>query len=54
MERGGAPARLLYAEDCLVIAVCKVCGGRIKLDHELQWEWRHAPVVPTVNGGDPT
>jgi hypothetical protein len=36
MERGGAPARLLYAEDYPVIAVCK-------LDHKLQMEWRHVP-----------
>ena len=43
MERGGAPARLLYAEDYPVIAVCKICGGRIKLDHKLQMEWRHVP-----------
>jgi len=44
MENGGAPARLLYAEDYPVIAVCKVCGGTIKLDHKTQMEWRHVPI----------
>jgi hypothetical protein len=43
MENGGAPARLLYAEDYPIIAVCKVCGGTIKLDHKLQIEWHHVP-----------
>jgi hypothetical protein len=45
---GGAP-RLIYAEDYPVIAICKICQGRIKLDHNLQWDWRHAPVVASGN-----
>jgi hypothetical protein len=42
-ENGGGPARLLYDEDYPVIAACKVCDGRIKLDYKLQMDWRHAP-----------
>ena len=42
-ENGGGPARLLYDEGYPVIAACKVCDGRIKLDYKLQMDWRHAP-----------
>lgn len=42
-EDDGGPASLLRAEDYPVIAVCKICEGRIRLDHKMQMDWRHAP-----------
>jgi hypothetical protein len=41
----GAPASPLRDEDYPVIAACKLCGGRIRLEHKMQMEWRHAPAV---------
>jgi hypothetical protein len=43
VEEDGGPANLLADADYPVIAICNVCRGRIKLDHKLQMEWRHAP-----------
>jgi hypothetical protein len=47
-ERDGKPASLLDEADYPVRAVCKVCGGRIRLGMLLQWDWAHAPArVPS-------
>lgn len=38
-----------------VSARCKRCGGKIRLDHPRQMEWRHAPVkaaAPAPPAGD--
>jgi hypothetical protein len=42
-EKGGGPASPLLDADYPVVAACKICGGRIKLDHIMQMDWRHAP-----------
>jgi hypothetical protein len=42
-EIGGVIADPLRGEDYPVAAACKVCGGRIRLGHKMQMEWRHAP-----------
>lgn len=47
----GAPARLTRDEDYPVIAICKICQGRIKLGNMMQMEWRHEPVKPVMPGG---
>lgn len=39
-------------EDFPVNARCKRCGGKIRLDHPRQMEWRHTPSEPAVTGGD--
>ncbi len=31
-------------EDFPVTAECKGCGGKIRLDHPMQLDWRHVPV----------
>jgi hypothetical protein len=51
-ERGGQPANLLRDGDYPVVAECKICHGRIRLGQVMQWDWRHAPLVPAVVGGD--
>jgi hypothetical protein len=54
-ERTQQPANLLGPEDYPVAAECQICHGRIRLNHKLQWEWRHAPVVtaaPAPPAGD--
>jgi hypothetical protein len=54
-ENGGGPASLLLGADYPVIAACKICGGRIRLDHKMQMEWRHAPAAvaaPAPPAGD--
>lgn len=50
-ESDGEPANLLDEADYPVLAGCKLCGGRIKLGHLMQWEWRHVPAVTAVPGG---
>jgi hypothetical protein len=45
-ERGGISADLLRSEDYLIVAACATCGRRIRLNHKLQMEWRHAPDAP--------
>jgi len=51
-ESDGEPANLLNGADYPVAAECKFCGGRITLGALMQWEWRHAPAVTAVAGGD--
>jgi protein tyrosine phosphatase (PTP) superfamily phosphohydrolase (DUF442 family) len=45
-------ASLLDESDYPVLAECKICGGRTRLDALMQWEWRHLPAVTAVPGGD--
>ena len=42
-KENGEPASLLNKADYPVTAECKICGGRIRLDHLVQMEWRHVP-----------
>jgi hypothetical protein len=51
-ESDSEPASLLEDSDYPVAAECKICRGRIRLDALMQWEWRHAPAVTAVTGGD--
>lgn len=51
VEGSGAPARLTHAGDYPVVAICKICRGRIRLGHMMQLEWQHAPLKPSVPGG---
>lgn len=50
-EHGALRTDILRASDYPVIATCSGCGGRIRLAHVLQAEWRHVPAetraVPT-------
>jgi hypothetical protein len=47
-ENGGGRANLLENADYPVIAHCRICHGRIKLDYLLQAEWRHEPAGPRL------
>jgi hypothetical protein len=40
----GQPADLLRSA-YPITAACTACGGRIRLEHRLQYEWQHVPVV---------
>ena len=42
-EKDGEPVGLLNKADYPIVAECKICGGRIRLDHLMQMDWRHAP-----------
>jgi hypothetical protein len=42
-ERTGQPAVLTDDGAYPVTAECKTCHGRIRLDHLIQTDWRHAP-----------
>ena len=51
-EADGSPADLMNGADYPVAAECKICGGRIRLGHLMQWDWRHAPAPVAVPEGD--
>jgi hypothetical protein len=51
-ETDGKPASLTDGADYPVTAECKICHGRIRLGHLMQWEWQHAPAPVAVSGGD--
>lgn len=42
-EKDGQHVSLLNATDYPIVAECKICDGKIGLDHLMQMEWRHAP-----------
>ncbi len=44
---GGGRASLLAEADYPVTAECKICEGKIRLDHLLQMDWRHVPAGST-------
>ena len=51
-ESDGQTARLANESDYPVAATCKICRGRIRLAHFMQWDWKHAPleVAATPSG----
>ena len=49
-EADGKPASLIDGADSPVSGQCKICHGRIRLGHLLQWEWRHASDVTATAG----
>ncbi len=50
-EADGKPASLTNGADYPVTAECRVCHGRIRLGHLMQWEWLHAPAVTVAARG---
>jgi len=42
----GEPADLLRSA-YPITATCSACGGQIRLDHRLQYGWRHVPAGGT-------
>jgi hypothetical protein len=46
----GQPADLLRSS-YPITATCTTCGGQIRLEHRLQFGWRH---VPAVTAGGPS
>lgn len=51
-EADGKPASLVNGADYPVVAVCKICHGRIRLGHLMMWEWRHAPAPAARPAGE--
>jgi hypothetical protein len=50
-EESQHPANLLAVASYPVIAVCKRCHGRIRLDEKVQMEWVHVPGADQGTGG---
>ena len=48
-EKDGEHVNLLNATDYPIVAVCKMCGGKIRLAHLMQMDWRHVPVAPATS-----
>ena len=48
VEADGKPATLTDGADYPVSGECKICHGRIRLGHLMQWEWQHAPITVTA------
>jgi hypothetical protein len=46
----GQPADLLRSA-CPITAACATCGGPIRLEHRLQYGWRHVPAPVAPAGG---
>ena len=54
-KENGDPVSLLNKADYPITAECKICHGRIRLDHPMQMNWRHVPaevVTPASPAGD--
>ena len=48
-ERDGQVASLANESHYPVVADCKICRGRIRLAHYMQWDWKHEPLEPVAD-----